>query len=403
MLVMTIVLIVSACGGDADSDTTGAEGATTTDPFSFDGTSAGSTDDGEGAATTTAASSSELDCLFDHPDVCSLPVAILTEIPMDFAPQSLAIDGTTAWVLGEDFDGNGVLVPVDLVAGTVGDQLPVEGLAVKTSDGELWVVTDDAVLQIDPAGGANLAEYPDPPGSSMVLDAAISPDALWASVNGTGEVVRWDRDTGEITATVTDYDNLVAGGQAPIGLGFGSVWVIDSHGGRLLQIDPGAGEISATFDDLGYESRDEGDGLTSILAAGPVAFAVTDDVMWVASDVVNQEGENIVGTGAVFELDPSDGVLRRIDTVLQPNADAGVASGNDAVWFAASGGDRLVRVDAATGREWYTDLGLRSVVDLAVADGSVWALVEGLGSATALISIDEAAAATLSAELLGGG
>ncbi|HBY95320.1 MAG TPA: hypothetical protein DEP84_15435, partial [Chloroflexi bacterium] len=180
-------------------------------------------------------------------------------------------------------------------------------------------------------------------------------EAVWTPVDGTGALVRIDPATNGPGDVITDRPNMSGGGDAPLLVAFGSVWVIDSNEGRLLRVDPAGEQIVAAVQDLGYAEKKEGDS-REILADGPVALGANEQGLWVLSDVANTEASasNVVGGGALFLIDPaSNQVVQRIDLKAEADKslDPALVLVDATAWFVEMSSGYIVRVDLVTGEE----------------------------------------------------
>ncbi|MCZ7572791.1 MAG: hypothetical protein M5U01_29905 [Ardenticatenaceae bacterium] len=278
--------------------------------------------------------------------------------PLPGAPAGLAVDGTTIWVAQPD---DGAIMAVDVTT-AASRTLEVGGEPYRLATGEegLWAVdaafSDYWVRRIDPASGATLAEVrPAPgiyPGPRRVAPGG---EAVWTPVDGTGALVRIDPATNGPGDVITDRPNMSGGGDAPLLVAFGSVWVIDSNEGRLLRVDPAGEQIVAAVQDLGYAEKKEGDS-REILADGPVALGANEQGLWVLSDVANTEASasNVVGGGALFLIDPaSNQVVQRIDLKAEADKslDPALVLVDATAWFVEMSSGYIVRVDLVTGEE----------------------------------------------------
>jgi hypothetical protein len=325
-------------------------------------------------------------------EICDIEVE-WTQVPLpDHFPEEIVVDGSTAYVTTDE----GTVLEVDLASGSIVNtyQFDDEAVDVAVNGNDLWVLTTSGPVRVDRSTGESGPVFDS--GSSNFHIVATD-DAVWVTTNGTGEVVRLDPATGAPVATITDYDNIVGGDPPRITAAFGSVWVIDKLGGRLLQIAPGTNSIVAVFDQLGFEKEDLGGGSFSVLAAGPQAVTATEDAVWVISDLINPEQVNVVGAAGVFRIDPTTG---SVEQVLELIADADQTSfvvGSDAVWYLDFVNDYLIRADLTTGQQARFRF-QGSGRGVALSDGMVWVTVEGFGDPSGVYGIEETAAAAAISE-----
>ena len=383
VLTLFLALTVAACGGSG-SDTTEAEGpedggtglpeVNTTFPDAGVDTTPSSSSDGDGAAC-------------DPAEICEVEIEWNT-IPLpDQYPGEIVVDGSTAYVTTDE----GAVLEVDLGSGSIVNTLQFddEAVDVTVNGNDLWVLTASGPVRVDRSTGESGAVLPS---GSFNFHIAVNDDAVWVTTDGTGEVVRLDPATGASVATVTDYDNMSGGDPPRLMSAFGSVWVIDKLGGRLLQIDPGTNSIVTIFDQLGFEKVDQGGGTFSVLAAGPQAVTATDDAIWVISDLVNPEQANVVGAAGVFRIDPDTGTVEQMLELIADPDQTSFVVGTDAVWYLDYVDDYLIRADLATGQQ----ARLRfqgSGRGVALGEGVVWVTVEGFGDPSGVYGLEETAAA----------
>jgi len=313
---------------------------------------------------------------------------MLRAIPLPGSPAGIAVKGTTIWVAEPD---DGALAAVDVTTG-VSRTLHIGGKPARLTvakDG-LWVVDASAtkswVRHIDPNSGEILAEVqPAPgvfPGPRRIAQGA---GAIWSPVQGTGALVRIDPASGGTSDIITDRPKLGAGGDAPVLVAFGSVWVIDSNEGRLLRIAPATGEIAGKLEDLGYQEEKQGDSV-SVLADGPVALAADDRSVWVLSTVVHTEtaGGNLRG-GVLFRIDPGTGqIAQHLDlktAVADKSLDPALVVTDGVAWFVEDGSGYLVRVDLSTGKLVRLLPQHRNLIPTAIAASGnmIWVAAESFG------------------------
>jgi len=388
-------VMIAACGGGSDGV---AEPDATSTTFPDDVT--GETPATEDTTFGSGPFAEESTCPEGQP--CRLEMEAM-QLPLDITPGAFAIDGSTAWITDQDA---GLLVQIDLDTGAELGRVSIVGAGdvVVGPDG-VWVASagwdDNLVRLIDPDSMAVISEVePDSYRNAGYL--AVDGHALWATVDATGEVVHIDAGTGEVVATVVDYDNLFAGDGADLVAAFGKVWVIDAKAGRLLSIDPGSNQITDRWDQLGF-AAEESDGGTTIFAAGPVALAADDASVWIAADTKNPENEFVVGSSALFRIDPVSGTVTDVAELTLESAPGhpGLAIGTDAVWFIDRVSGDVVRVDIATGREATIDFGNAVGTGVIIRNGTVWVLLGGYGDSR-LAGIDEGEAADVFSAAIGG-
>lgn len=385
---VALALIITACGGDGDADDGGVIGVVP------GGETTVAPGDTQVATTDSPATSATPGFKCSADQVCEIDVP-LTEIALDEAPTSIALDGDRAWVATPNAE---TIVEVDLAAGAVIRTIPVGASAVdvRPGAGSLWVITYDfsfePMLRIDPKDGTTLAAIGDGLNAPMAVD--VVDDAAWAIVDGYGRLNRIDLATNEITDEIGGTEFVGGDGEVAIVAGDGALWAINQDIGVVERVDAQGRSIDSVIGDLGYVEEASGD-FTDILADGPKALALTDAGLWVLSDVLNPTDEpNVVGSAALFLLNPASGeVTRRIELRVSPSfSRPGVAITEDAAWFISFVDGYPVRLDFDTGRE--TFVRIPGFAEGVVTDGtSVWFAVESFQGEHAVIGIDIDAAA----------
>jgi hypothetical protein len=232
-----------------------------------------------------------------------------------------------------------------------------------------------------PIAGAIESQTTTPPGA---YPGSADATSVWLGSESTGEVLRFDVASGEITGSVqvneptsepydlwpiSDGTSVWTAGRddrslvridiasmqvadrwaivavpyrvAPAG---SVVWVTDFEGGRVLRVDASTGEVELSVD-----------------VSRPTGVAVTSDAVWVATY-----------SGAVVRLDPSTGTRVASYSIAHNATD--VYPVGDQLWIVGINGRRLERLDTATGlvAAW-TD----EVTAISFLDGRPWAAVSG--------------------------
>jgi streptogramin lyase len=195
------------------------------------------------------------------------------------------------------------------------------GLAA--GDGSIWVINQTAgtVQRVDPQGGeAGSAR------SALGTPTGIAwgEGAVWIT-NGFGaegvgsQVVRVDPADDSVQAAFE-----TPGGKAIV-VAYGSVWVADDNGDRVLRFDPSTGDLRAEV------PMPEGS-LPNFLAVGTGA----SEGIW----VVNELG------GTVVRIDPA---TENVTDRLPVDAPTAVAADDEGVWVTSNANDSVVRIDPRTG------------------------------------------------------
>lgn len=278
--------------------------------------------------------------------ICETEYELAELLVVDVDLTNIAITGDTAYATTDSEE----VIVIDLEAGEVTARHPlgVQTIDVVVYGTEVWLLTADGPLRLDPGTGEVLVQGA-LSGMADPTHLAVSASGVWVSINGTGELALFDGATGEQVLVVSDYDNLFAPGSPRVAAVGGFVWVIDEVGGRVLRVDPSNGVIVDAIDDLGHEARVDG-ASTTIVAPGPVSLVEAEGALWVLSNLTNPDGEFVSGVGAVYRVDPgSIAVELVVDLVGDPAPGAGFAVTDDAIWYIEYTSGELIRVDRATG------------------------------------------------------
>ena len=185
------------------------------------------------------------------------------------------------------------------------------------------------------------------------------------------------------------------GGPSALTVGGGFVWVADTLGGTVAQIDPRAngGQVVGTIR-VGNGPSGIAYGLGGVWVANSVDRTVIriDPVTGTAGRPISVEaGADGVaaGDGGVWVIGRSTGVLSRIDPVARTvvgttsvgNEPAAAAVGPDAVWVANGADGTVSKIDPSSGHvEGFFPVGKQPSGIAVAADGHVW--VANAGSET---------------------
>jgi streptogramin lyase len=208
------------------------------------------------------------------------------------------------------------LPSIDLAGSTDGD-VAVESV-VSTDEG-VWAAlpAEHALALLDGGTGAELRR--------VILDgypyalAADGPD-LWVTSFDDGQVMRVDRSTGEVRATIEGID-----GPTGIAVGEGGVWVVANGSSRIVRIDPRTAEVLAQ----------------AVVPGKPHNLAVGAGGVWTA----NGQG------GSVSRLDPATSEL--VGTIPVPGDAYDIEVVGGSVWATvgtrdgSGSDDTVVRIDPA--------------------------------------------------------
>ncbi|GIK76852.1 MAG: hypothetical protein BroJett022_05420 [Actinomycetes bacterium] len=285
---------------------------------------------------------------------------------------------------GDGFEAPRIVGPPIAVDGFPVGVAAADGtVAVATREGERVALFDE---RGKPAGTFAL------PGPGE--DVALAGGSIWASVPGSGVVVRADvdggnaepvdvgspplglgADEGTVYAAQPEARSVAAidagdGSVAPIPIsgsstpsfvaaGDGALWVVDRDGGVVFRVDPGDPDAAEDFP-LGENPKGV------VIGAGSVWVANTDSSSVVRLSTGGDELDEIRvggeprllaygfgrvwvanGGGSVDAIDPADNTVQSIEADGSPE---GVAIGGDEVWVTAGKGDLLYRIDPGAPR-----------------------------------------------------
>jgi DNA-binding beta-propeller fold protein YncE/tRNA A-37 threonylcarbamoyl transferase component Bud32 len=295
---------------------------------------------------------------------------VAAQVAVGNDPLALAADANGVWVANHDgtvwrFDAHtdrvisrspAYGVPADLAL------LPANIAAFgHSSPGGAVVVngpSEPGVVEINAASGGTtvfrLADRGPGVGGEASAGAgaprvATGPSGIWVA-RPDRRVGRFDVNTGRLVQPLfitpppdERGDSYFSG----IAVGAGGVWVLgDPNDPMLWRIDPATGKLTATIP----------------LPFAPTDVAVGDGAVWVTSALAN----------TLARIDPS---TNRVTAAIPAGKGAGaVAVGGGSVWVADQVGGAITRIDQRTLRVINTiTLNCGFPVDLAVADGVVWA------------------------------
>ncbi len=227
--------------------------------------------------------------------------------------------------------GSAFVPPADSVARidaeTLGfeDAVDVGGnpTGVAVGDGSVWVINQDdqTVQRVDPQTGEVVVTK-----SSLGTPTgiALGEDAVWitngfGSAEGASQVVRVN------PADDTVRSAFETPGAKAIVVAFGSIWLADENGDRVLRYDPATGERRAVV------KLPEGS-LPSFLAVGTGA----SEAIWVVNELA----------GTVSRIDPETNGVVDTFTVEAPTS---IAADDRGVWVSSNANDSVVRFDPITG------------------------------------------------------
>jgi DNA-binding SARP family transcriptional activator/streptogramin lyase len=281
---------------------------------------------------------------------------IVGEIPVGDRPTGPAVGEGSVWVGNRDDNTLLRIDPKSLDVRTIG--LGVEPIDVEVGAGSVWVLSDQALLRVDPAINDVVATVPLPPaiGAGRWSHLEVGANAVFVcSCGSPGGVVRVDNAT---TSVVTVQ-------RAPIwgtAYGEGALWAITGWEQNTIErIDPETNAVESI--PLGRLGETSG---------WRYRMAIGEGTTW------------LLAPASLWRVDSTTG--RFLGSVPLPHSEGGsIANGDGAVWIANSEGV-VLRIDADSQAVAKT-IPLGTLVypaangdALAVGEGSVWVAVTSFAS-----------------------
>jgi streptogramin lyase len=281
---------------------------------------------------------------------------IVGEIPVGDRPTGPAVGEGSVWVGNRDDNTLLRIDPKSLDVRTIG--LGVELIDVEVGAESVWVLSDQALLRVDPAINDVVATVPLPPaiGAGRWSHLEVGPNAVFVcSCGSPGSVVRVDPATSSV---VTVQRNPIWG----TAYGEGALWAITGWEQNTIErIDPKTNAVESI--PLGRLGETSG---------WRYRMAVAEGTTW------------LLAPASLWRVDSTTG--RFLGSVPLPHSEGGsIATGGGAVWIANSEGV-VLRVDADSQAVAKTiPLGplvypVESGDALAVGEGSVWVAVTSFAS-----------------------
>lgn len=274
------------------------------------------------------------------------------------------------------------------------DLMAVTGIG--TTADAVWAVArrPAGVTRIDPDGptaGAAIALPAEPCGTM-----AATSGALWVPICGDQPaLVRIDEKTSALETVAlsalvpaTGSDSKTA--SMSVAAGVGSVWLLASHSGMLLRIDPdtrlpvadvylpkASPDLAFGFEALWVAAGGANRAIrinphtnlvTKSIAAGKPAsrVAVSDDAVWILSEA----------DGTVIRIDPKTDAAGATIDVAKTLTGGRITAGAGSVWISAAGLP-LARIDPRTNRVVQVFAGEAAVAAMAHGHESLWLAVSG--------------------------
>ena len=231
--------------------------------------------------------------------------------------------------------GEDAVLRLDPDTSEITREFPVESpLSVAFGQGTVWVAGDyGTVYRIGPETNAAVGETRVSDG--YIRDLAVGAGAVWVASENPGpgektnssgnELVRLDRETGEVTARTPVGNVGELGGASGVAAGEGAVWVTNTDD-EVLRVDPETGAVAARLDLEGC----------SDIATSPGA-------VWAACTT----SEGSLDTTRLVRIKPETNEVTG-SVEVEGYSPYGLEVGGGAVWFTASGpedsGGVLIRV-----------------------------------------------------------
>jgi YVTN family beta-propeller protein len=234
---------------------------------------------------------------------------VVATIELDGLSKGIAADGTSVWLT--DF-GNGKVWRIDAATNKIVATVKVgeAPTAVAVGHGSVWVAnsTKGNLSRIDPATNKVTATIPIT--NSLLNSICILDNAVWvASVDMT--VSRVDPATNAVTGKIRVTTN-------PSGIsgGFGSLWVGDPMGKKVLRLDPAALKPAASIKTGNTQNTACADGFVAAAnyAEGSVVF-IDPKENKVTGEVKTGKSQTAIalGHGALWTSSSQENMVYRID------------------------------------------------------------------------------------------
>lgn len=231
-----------------------------------------------------------------------------------------------------------------VVAAAVLGIVAIGGMSILAArDGDEVVVVPNSVAVIDAGSGALVSGVPV---GRRPVAIAVGEDGVWVANADDETVVRVDPETKEIVGTFglgTDVSDIA--------VGFGSIWVAEGNDGTLTRIDPRANTLQET---LRLDQSEDP------LSGQPVFWVATGaGAVWV------------VKGGRLLRIDPT---TSEVLSSLPIPAATGLAANADGAWVTTQD-QRLLRI-SRDGRQMTGGLEFPALAGSPIAvEGDLWAIV----------------------------
>jgi virginiamycin B lyase len=226
-------------------------------------------------------------------------------------------------------------------------KIAVHGDWLSAGEKGIWLSDDHALHRLDPATGKPVAKVPVRQGPCEASDAGLG--SVWTATCNTRGLAKIDPKTNRVAAHVRLAIPLVQDGEASIGVGANSVWVVvdgpNCDACRVARVDPKHMKVIATVP----------------VSEGAAAVRFGDGFVWLTNPDLN----------LVEKIDPrAQRVVTKIKVGPRPRF---FAVGEGAVWALNQGDGSVTRIDLKTSRttsiatEFVGDGG-----DMTAGGGWVW-------------------------------
>lgn len=234
------------------------------------------------------------------------------------------------------------------VADTGAQKIAITGDWLSAGEQGVWLSGEEAIYRLDPTTGATVATIKVPEGPCEA--SAVGLGAVWTATCSKSGLARIDPKTNKVTDHLQLEIPLSMGGEASIGVGDGSVWLVlngsDCIGCRVAQIDPKKMRVVKQIP----------------VSPGSAGVRYGENAVWVTNPDEN----------TVTKIDPrTRKVVRTSEVGAHPRF---FAVGEGAVWTLDQAEGHVSRLDPGTGQTTTIDLGFAGEGgDLTTGGGWVWA------------------------------
>jgi class 3 adenylate cyclase/streptogramin lyase len=264
---------------------------------------------------------------------------------------------------------------------------------IAAGEGFVWVVDPQGstLWKIDPRSRRVKSIFPLAVGAGEVpFGLAVGQGSVWVAVQrGSHEVVL------ELGPAVGDLRRTIPYGEAvkapvlvwlqPVAVGGGAVWALDPAVGGLWRIPTRAGRAQRLAEGLDARSLAFGDGAVWVAGSLGVDKVDASTGLQLASQsggsaAVAETASVAPTANAVWYVASSGPTLSKLDpqsldvrqTLTVGKGPSGVAIGDGAVWVANSGDGTITRVDLRSGKTRTIKLGASAPSGIVAAYGAVW-------------------------------